>query len=273
MAPLIPAEFATLWCRGAGDPGSWGESTSPHRLVVGPSPPEPVSSPGRRIGRRRAAYVATRRVSRAVSLLTAAAVSIAVVAVLPGTGMAEPDLTIEEVQSRVDALYEEAEAATERAHDATVEVEQHQAAARAHREAAGHAAEAVRPALRGDRRLRRGDVRRWRHRPDGAAMMLSAEPDQFLMQSQVLDQVTSSQDEQLAPRGDRAAGARPDADPRRPGARAARSPRGEGCQGEGGRGRQARRGQVAAGSAQGRRAPTVGRPPGAARRGRCRGLA
>ncbi|MDH4160843.1 MAG: NlpC/P60 family protein [Actinomycetota bacterium] len=67
--------------------------------------------------------MATRRVlsvRRAAAVLTVTLVSLAF---LPSIGHADPQLTISEVQARVDHLYEEAEAATERAHEARIEVQ------------------------------------------------------------------------------------------------------------------------------------------------------
>lgn len=64
---------------------------------------------------------------RLLSARLAAAVLFAIcvsIGLLPAVGHADPDLTIEEVQARVDRLYEEAEVATERAHDARLEVNQ-----------------------------------------------------------------------------------------------------------------------------------------------------
>lgn len=63
---------------------------------------------------------------RRLSARRSAAVLVTVLAslaLLPAVGNAEPQLTIEEVQARVDHLYEEAEAATERAHEARLEVD------------------------------------------------------------------------------------------------------------------------------------------------------
>lgn len=140
--------------------------------------------------------MATRRISRAVSLLTAAAVSISIIAILPGTGMADPDLSIEEVQQRVDALYEEAEAATERAHEAAVEVEEA-------RERLARIEQQVAKEQKAFDQLSEviADYAAQMYASGGIdptmQMMFSAEPDEFLLQSQVLDQVTSSQDTQL----------------------------------------------------------------------------
>lgn len=62
---------------------------------------------------------------RVVSVRRSAAVLFAVLgslALLPAVGHADPNLTIDQVQARVDALYQQAEVATERAHDAAIEV-------------------------------------------------------------------------------------------------------------------------------------------------------
>lgn len=64
---------------------------------------------------------------RVLSVRRSAAVLFAVLgslALLPAIGHADPSLTIEQVQARVDALYQQAEVATERAHDAQLEVSQ-----------------------------------------------------------------------------------------------------------------------------------------------------
>lgn len=64
---------------------------------------------------------------RVVSVRRSAAVLFAVLgslALLPAVGHADPNLTIDQVQARVDALYEQAEVATEKAHDAALEVAQ-----------------------------------------------------------------------------------------------------------------------------------------------------
>ena len=46
--------------------------------------------------------MATRPLSRALALAVAATLSITTIALVPGTGSADPDLTIEQVQDRVD---------------------------------------------------------------------------------------------------------------------------------------------------------------------------
>jgi cell wall-associated NlpC family hydrolase len=51
------------------------------------------------------------------------AVTLTGLLVVPNVGHAEPKLSISEVQSRVDRLYEEAEAATEKAHESRIEVQ------------------------------------------------------------------------------------------------------------------------------------------------------
>jgi len=140
--------------------------------------------------------VATRRFSRAVVLAVAATLSVSAIALVPGTGTADPSPSIEEVQARVDALYEDAEAATERAHNATVEVEEakdrlalveKQIAVQqkefdalseliADYAAAMYAGGGVDPSLQ---------------------MMLSASPREFLSQAQALGQVMRTQDSDL----------------------------------------------------------------------------
>lgn len=140
--------------------------------------------------------MATRRISRALSLLTAAGLSISAIALLPGTSTADPNLSISEVQQRVDVLYGEAEAATERAHNATVEVQQ----ARAHLQrikkqlqAQQKEFDALSEAI--------ADYAAQLYASGGIdptlQMMFSSNPDDFLLQSQVLEQVTTSQDSEL----------------------------------------------------------------------------
>jgi cell wall-associated NlpC family hydrolase len=140
--------------------------------------------------------VATRRFSRAVSLVSAAALSVAAITLVPGTGVADPAPSIQEVQARVDQLYQEAEAATERAHVASIQVAQgrarlarinHQVASQqkaldaiseiiAHYAADMYASGGIDPSLQ---------------------MMLSSNPDDFLSQAQTLDQVMRTQDADL----------------------------------------------------------------------------
>ena len=67
--------------------------------------------------------MATRRFSRALSLAVASALGITMIALVPGTGSADPNVSIEEVQQRVDDLYHQGEEATERAHDITLQVQ------------------------------------------------------------------------------------------------------------------------------------------------------
>lgn len=138
--------------------------------------------------------MATRPVLRALSLVAAAALSITTIALVPGTGVADP--SIEDVQQRVDTLYHEAEAATERAHTITLDVDD---------------------AQRRLDRLRADIVKQEREfetlrevLADAAAamyasggidpsmqMMLASDPDEFLLQAQSLDQVLRSQDADL----------------------------------------------------------------------------
>jgi cell wall-associated NlpC family hydrolase len=138
--------------------------------------------------------VATRRSLRALSLAIAAALSITTIALVPSTGFADP--SIEEVQQRVDALYHEGEQATERAHDINLQVQD------ARREL-------VR--LRADIAKQEREFAKLREVLANAAsdmyasggidpsmqMMLSSNPDDFLLQAQSLDQVLRSQDADL----------------------------------------------------------------------------
>jgi len=140
--------------------------------------------------------VATRRFSRAVSLVAAATLSISAIALVPGTGVADPSLSIEEVQNRVDDLYEQAEAATERAHDATVQVEQaRERLARIDKQIAGQQKEldALSETI--------ADYAAQMYASGGIdpslQMMLSTDPEDFLSQAQSLDQVLRTQDADL----------------------------------------------------------------------------
>ena len=137
--------------------------------------------------------MATHRISRAISIAVAATLSITAIALVPGTGVADPKPSIEEVQARVDALYEEAEAATERAHAATLEMQKgRERLARIQKQlddqqkefdalseliadyaAAMYASGGIDPSMQ---------------------MMLSSEPDDFLSKAQSLDQVMRSQE-------------------------------------------------------------------------------
>jgi peptidoglycan DL-endopeptidase CwlO len=140
--------------------------------------------------------LATRPLVRALSVGVAAALSITTVALVPGVGTADPDLTIEQVQERVDSLYHEAEQATERANEVTLEVQATQRRldalekdiAKQEREF-----EVLREVL--------ADVAADMYASGGIdpsmQMMLSADPDDFLLQAQSLDQVLRSQDADL----------------------------------------------------------------------------
>ncbi|HEX5016639.1 MAG TPA: NlpC/P60 family protein [Actinomycetes bacterium] len=134
--------------------------------------------------------------SRALALLVAATLSIATITLVPGTGAADPDLTIEEVQARVDALYEEAEAATERAHEIDLEVAD-----------AKRRLDTLQAQIKKQEREYEGlrevlaDMAADMYATGGIdpsmQMMLSAEPQDFLLQAQSLDQVMRSQDADL----------------------------------------------------------------------------
>lgn len=140
--------------------------------------------------------MATRRFSRALSLTIASALSIAAIALVPSTGSADPNVSIEEVQQRVDALYHQGEEATERAHDITLQVQ---------------AAQRSLARLRADIAKQEREFEGLREvLADAAAemyatggidpsmqMMLSSDPDDFLQQAQSLDQVLRSQDADL----------------------------------------------------------------------------
>ena len=73
---------------------------------------------------RRFASVLRLRSTQVLALLVTA---VAMTVVVPAVGHADPNLTVEQAQQRVDALYEEAEQATERAHTAQVKVDDTQA--------------------------------------------------------------------------------------------------------------------------------------------------
>ncbi len=140
--------------------------------------------------------MATRRISRAVSLLTAAGLSISAIALLPGTSTADPNLSISEVQQRVDVLYGEAEAATERAHNATVQVQQareHLQRVKKQLQAQQKEFDSLSEAI--------ADYAAQLYASGGIdptlQMMFSSNPDDFLLQSQVLEQVTTTQDAEL----------------------------------------------------------------------------
>ena len=134
--------------------------------------------------------------SRALAIAVAAILSITTIALSPGTGAADPDLTIDEVQARVDALYEEAEIATERAHEITLEVQDAQRRLAALREQ-------IKKQEREFAGLREvlADVAADMYASGGIdasmQMMLSASPEEFLSQAQSLDQVMRSQDADL----------------------------------------------------------------------------
>ena len=134
--------------------------------------------------------------SRALAIAVAAILSITTIALIPGTGAADPDLTIDEVQARVDALYEEAEIATERAHEITLEVQDAQRRLAALREQ-------IKKQEREFAGLREvlADVASDMYASGGIdvsmQMMLSASPEEFLSQAQSLDQVMRSQDADL----------------------------------------------------------------------------
>jgi cell wall-associated NlpC family hydrolase len=140
--------------------------------------------------------VATRPFSRALALAVAATLSITTIALVPGTGSADPDLTIEQVQDRVDALYEEAEVATERAHTITLDVEDAQrrlAVLRddiAKQEREFEELQVVLAQVAADMYATGGI-------DPSMQMMLSSEPEDFLLQAQSLDQVMRSQDADL----------------------------------------------------------------------------
>lgn len=134
--------------------------------------------------------------SRALALVVAATLSIATITLVPGTGSADPDLTIEQVQDQVDSLYREAEAATERAHEIDLQVtdaKRRLATLQAEIKKQEREFEALQEVL--------ADVAADMYATGGIdpsmQMMLSAEPDDFLLQAQSLDQVMRSQDADL----------------------------------------------------------------------------
>jgi peptidoglycan DL-endopeptidase CwlO len=138
--------------------------------------------------------MATRPVSRALSLVAAAALSITTIALVPGTGVADP--SIEDVQQRVDTLYHEAEVATERAHTITLDVVDAQRRLDQLRADIGKQErefETLREVL--------ADAAAAMYASGGIdpsmQMMLSSDPDDFLLQAQSLDQVLRSQDADL----------------------------------------------------------------------------
>ena len=136
--------------------------------------------------------MASRPLSRALALAVAATLSITTIALVPGTGSADPDLTIEQVQDRVDVLYEEAEAATERAHTITLDIEEAQqrlATLRddiAKQEREFEELQVVLAQVAADMYATGGI-------DPSMQMMLSADPEDFLLQAQSLDQVMRSQ--------------------------------------------------------------------------------
>ena len=140
--------------------------------------------------------MATRRFSRALSLAIASALSITTIALVPSTGSADPNVSIEEVQQRVDDLYHQGEEATERAHDISLQVQD---------------ARRSLVRLRADIRQQEREFEGLRETLAHAAadmyasggidpsmqMMLASNPDDFLLQAQSLDQVLRSQDADL----------------------------------------------------------------------------
>ena len=141
--------------------------------------------------------MATRRISRALSLATAAALSITTIALVPGTGAADPNVSIEEVQQRVDALYDEAEEATERAHTITLEVDDAQRRLDRLRADITKQEREFEAAARGARPHAASDMYATGGIDPSMQMMLSTDPDDFLLQAQSLDQVLRSQDADL----------------------------------------------------------------------------
>ena len=134
--------------------------------------------------------------SRALAIAVAAILSITTITLIPGTGAADPDLSIDEVQARVDALYEEAEVATERAHEIDLDVQdaqRHLAALRTQIAKQEREFESLREVL--------ADMAADMYASGGVdpsmQMMLSASPEEFLSQAQSLDQVMRSQDADL----------------------------------------------------------------------------
>lgn len=140
--------------------------------------------------------MATRPVKRSLSLAIAALLGITTIALVPGTGVAEPNLSIEEVQQRVDALYEEAEIATERAHTITLDVQDaRQRLARLRVDIAKQEREFE--TLREVLAHAASDMYATGGIDPSMQMMLSSNPDDFLLQAQSLDQVLRSQDADL----------------------------------------------------------------------------
>ena len=140
--------------------------------------------------------MATRPFARALALAVAATLSITTIALVPGTGSADPDLTIEQVQDRVDALYEEAELATERAHTITLDVNDAQRRLEVLREDIAKQ-EREFEELRVILAQLASDMYATGGIDPSMQMMLSAEPEDFLLQAQSLDQVMRSQDADL----------------------------------------------------------------------------
>ncbi len=131
--------------------------------------------------------MASRPISRALSLAIAAAFSVTAIALVPGTGAAEPNLSIEEVQQRVDALYEEAEAATERAHTINLDVQDaRQRLTRLRTDIAKQ--ERTFEALREVLAHAASDMYATGGIDPSMQMMLSSNPEDFLLQAQSLDQ-------------------------------------------------------------------------------------
>ncbi len=140
--------------------------------------------------------MATRRISRVLSLAVAAALSITTIALVPGTGSADPNVSIEEVQQRVDALYHEGEQATERAHDITLQVQDaRRALVRLRSDIAKQEREFAQ--LREVLANAASDMYASGGIDPSMQMMLSSNPDDFLLQAQSLDQVLRSQDADL----------------------------------------------------------------------------
>ena len=105
-------------------------------------------------------------------------------------------MSIEEVQQRVDALYHEAEEATERAHDITLDVQDAQRRLdrlRADIDKQEREFEALREVLA----HAASDMYATGGIDPSMQMMLSSDPDDFLLQAQSLDQVLRSQDADL----------------------------------------------------------------------------
>ncbi len=140
--------------------------------------------------------MATRPVKRVLSLAIAAVLGVTTIALVPGTGVAEPNLSIEQVQQRVDALYEEAEIATERAHTINLDVQDaQQRLARLRVDIAKQEREFE--TLREVLAHAASDMYATGGIDPSMQMMLSSNPDDFLLQAQSLDQVLRSQDADL----------------------------------------------------------------------------